>query len=73
MKDDLAEALNSAKAAMTFSARDWSLNHRDAWLYGIVVGWDDALDEVANNHKWNDETVERLIRYRKAVEAKETE
>lgn len=52
--------LVSLEASLNFDARDWSLNKRDAWIYGIIAGWDDALDSVAKDHGWNEETVERL-------------
>ena len=65
----LQEALESAGTAMTFSARDHALNHRDAWVYGILIGWGDALWEVADKHNWDIDTVARLIRLREAVEA----
>lgn len=58
--------------AMNFSSRDWSLNHRDAWIYGIAVGWGDSINCVADRHRWSDDTVARLQRlhtdYNKAKE-----
>lgn len=48
--------------AMNFSSRDWSLNHRDAWMYGIAVGWGDSINCVADRHRWSDDTVARLQR-----------
>ena len=38
---------------MASDSRDWSQDKRDAWIYGIVFGWDEAFDEVANRHKWS--------------------
>lgn len=46
---------------MCTDARDWSINRADAWLYGIIIGWenddplegekeDDALDEICEKH-----------------------
>lgn len=53
--------LASIVAAIALSSRDWSANHRDAWLYGVAVGWDaEALVEVAARHKWAPATVARL-------------
>lgn len=64
----LKDALGSAADAMAFSSRDWAANHRDAWLYGIIVGWpDDALAEVAAKHQWPSAEIERLRRLRQAV------
>lgn len=61
MTDQSNDPFGSAAACMTSSPRDWSLDHRDAWLYGIIVGWDeDALLAVAKHHGWTDPDVERL-------------
>jgi hypothetical protein len=58
--------LASMAHCMAFHPRDWGLDRRDAWLYGIVCGWGDALQEVAERHKWDEPTVERLQRLRAA-------
>lgn len=64
----LKEALESVGASMSFHPRDWSRDHRDAWVYGIVNGWSqEALQELAQAHKWKPETVQRLQRLRAAV------
>ena len=64
------EALESVESVMAFDARDWSVSSNcDAWLYAILVGWDDALDEVARKHDWKPEGVARLRRYRAALAA----
>lgn len=64
----LAEALVSAANTMAFSAQDWAQHHRDAWLWGILCGWDrGALAECIEKFGWTDEAVERLRRYRSAV------
>lgn len=53
---------------MTSSSRDWSLNHRDAWAYGIILGWNDgALAELAVRHRWSDEEVTRLKKLNAAI------
>lgn len=52
--------LQSLHDVIALSSRDYSTNHRDAWVYGIVIGWGDAIDEVANKHGWSPETIERL-------------
>lgn len=56
----------SLSAAVACHVRDWSEHRRDAWIYGIVVGWEDALAEVARDHRWDAATVERLTRLRAA-------
>jgi hypothetical protein len=42
----LADVLDSVHSLMCFDVRDWSNYRRDAWLYGIFVGWgcDDHAD-----------------------------
>ena len=51
----------SIKACIAFSSRDWSLNHRDAWIYGVIMGWSpEALAEQKQIHNWSDSTVTRL-------------
>lgn len=42
------------KDAIVFDSRDWVENKRDAWIYGIVVGWDDdSLNELAQKFRWD--------------------
>ena len=55
--------LESIKMAIAFDVRDWSEDRRSAWIYGIVFGWDEALEEVKTKFRWTDEDVERLNRY----------
>lgn len=53
--------IDSMNSAMVFSAKDWSVEQCDAWIYGIVVGWgDDALAELKDDFKWSDKTIESL-------------
>ena len=37
-----------ARDAMVFDPRDWSVNRTDAWLWALLVGWDEnaQLEEV---------------------------
>ena len=51
----------SIEQAMAFAVKDWSLDRRDAWIYGIVHGWDD-YEELCEKHGWSKEAKERLIR-----------
>jgi len=51
----------SLAAALAFNARDQGAEHRDAWAWGIVIGWDaESLQELADRHGWAPETVARL-------------
>lgn len=58
--DPVSLTLESLHDTICLGSRDYSLNHRDAWIYGIVVGWDEALPEVAEKHRWSTETISRL-------------
>lgn len=73
---DVAEALRSARSTLTLSSQDWSVRHDLAWLYGILVGWDDdpddphpvdAMADVAARCGWNADSVARLRRLAAAV------
>lgn len=55
--------LENISCAIAFSPKDWSVESRDAWIYGIVLGWDDeSLDELSKKHGWGLGDVERLKR-----------
>jgi hypothetical protein len=61
-------AIASLKAAMVLHPRIWSHDERDAWLFGIVVGWSaNELATLANLHGWTDADLERLHRHRAAL------
>lgn len=63
--DDPIKALGDCLA---FNSRDWAGNKADAWIYGIVLGWDDdhpetdAMAEVAAEVGWDEYDVARLRR-----------
>lgn len=64
MKEDPFESLANSIAG---HSRDQSIDARDAWVYGIVLGWDAAsLREIAALHGWNDLALARLKRLRAA-------
>ncbi|SDK30796.1 Putative ATPase subunit of terminase (gpP-like) [Lentzea albidocapillata subsp. violacea] len=79
--DVLAEALERVHGLMCHDARDWGHDRRDAWLYGVFVGWEceeqhehdwvcggpNAMHEVAARHGWTPDQVEQLRRYRAAI------
>jgi hypothetical protein len=71
---DLAEALTSAYRIVTADPRDWTANRHDAFLYGLLRGWDDPASEaaVADKHGWDDQFLERLRRLHSAVERART-
>lgn len=55
--------IESIEMAIAFDVRDWSGDRRSAWIYGIVFGWKDSLEEVKNKFRWTDEDIERLNKY----------
>lgn len=53
--------LNSLEESLNFDSRDWSSNKKDAWIYGIISGWDeDSLKEISQKFNWDKETVNHL-------------
>ncbi len=66
MKAAKVSALESITATICFSAKDWSVDRRDAWIYGIAVGWGRALKEVAELHGWTAENIAILKAHLKA-------
>lgn len=64
------KCLESIKSCLAFHSRDWFVNSRDAWLYGIVHGWDDeTLAEAQVKFGWTPETVARIKRLHKEFES----
>lgn len=62
---------DSLRTVLTTSPRDYSILERDAWTYGIIIGWnDEALKHLTIRHRWSAEEVARLKElHRKFVEA----
>ena len=51
--------LQSLTTALTCTSKDMSLDKLDAYLYGIIVGWEDSsYAELKVRHGWSDETIE---------------
>ncbi len=79
----LSQALGHLGSVIVHSSRDWGGYWCDAWLYGVLVGWDceerhahdatcvdeGALMEVARTHGWDATVVARLREHRAAVVA----
>ena len=74
MYDKNINPFDSIRSTMTGHSRDWGANHRDAWLYGIVVGWDDengnynpdVLSELKESFGWEDADIARMQENRNA-------
>lgn len=69
--DDQLDPLHALRNTLAFGSADWGEDRSTAWMYGIVVGWDDdepepgetgreAMDELARRHRWSPAQVERL-------------
>lgn len=75
---DLYAALDSARTVMALSSNDWAAARDFAWLYGILVGWDndpeggdveqiDTMSFLAGRFGWTADDVELLRRLHAAV------
>lgn len=75
---DLYAALDSARTTMALSSQDWAVARDFAWLYGILVGWDndpeggdveqvDTMSYIAGRFGWNADDVALLRRLHAAV------
>lgn len=79
----LAPMFEGLGRLLATSSRDWSEYRVDAWLWAVLVGWDceephehddtcedgQAMQETAERHGWDEETVAKVRRYRAAVRA----
>lgn len=64
MAEDPKESLHNV---IVFHPRDWGKDKGDAWIYGIVIGWDAAsLAELEVRHGWKPEDIARLSRLHSA-------
>jgi len=51
--------LQALTKSYSTSSKDMGKSKFDAWIYGIVVGWDDdSYDELSVKHSWSKEDVE---------------
>ncbi|MFE1451962.1 hypothetical protein [Streptomyces olivaceoviridis] len=63
----VARAVNSVCNMMRVSSRDWAADRGDAYLWAVLIGWDDeALAEVAAKHRWNEHRV-KYVREMRAL------
>ncbi len=69
----VTRAVVAAANMMRVDSRDWAANRGDAYLWGVLVGWDDeALEEVAAKHNWNEHRV-KYVREMRALLAPVTD
>jgi hypothetical protein len=58
---EITNPFDSLFTTIVCDSRDWASNHKDAWLWGIIVGWDNkSLEELQNKFNWTDTTCDRL-------------
>jgi hypothetical protein len=61
MTNQMTDPLESLVNLLAFSSKDWSIEKSDAWVYGIISGWDDeTLKELQTKFEWHDLDVKRL-------------
>ena len=63
--------LYNLQCTLALDSRDWGQNKRDAWIYGIVCGWeneeplegeteDDAVDEICEKYGFDKKHLKQL-------------
>lgn len=75
----MGDPMNALHDAIVFNSRDFATTKFEAWIYGIVVGWDDedddgderdatgegsAMNSVAAKVGWTEQNVAHLRRLR---------
>ena len=54
---DIEYPLESLRDTLPFSCRDWGQEKRDAWIWGIICGWNnDCFKEFNQKFGWDDKT-----------------
>lgn len=67
-KEVLKAAINSVCNALAFLPQDFGEDRREAWIYGVLLGWSPAaMKEVAAKHNWSLERVALLRKYHAVV------
>ena len=66
----VVEALESARRCLTASPRDWAATSRDAWLWGLLVGWgpESINEDLKSRCGWSPDDIARLGRLRLAID-----
>lgn len=50
--------LQALTISLCITSKDMAENKFDAYLYGVIVGWDDeAYETLKGQHGWSDETI----------------
>lgn len=68
-RDGQEDPGGSLRSTIAFSVDDWSESRAMAWVYGIVLGWDeDSLAELRPRFGWDEATTGRLRRLHEAFD-----
>lgn len=55
------EMMRSLRDTIVFDAKDYAQTPKDAWVWGIVCGWDPpSMAALQVKFRWSDATVSRL-------------
>lgn len=61
--DGMMAVVKSLRSIIATDPRDWSVDRRDAFIYGLVIGWDrESFDELKSVHGWGEELAARLVK-----------
>ena len=86
-RNGISDVLDNLQRLIVHSSRDWGAYGRDAWLYGVLVGWECedshehdwicqeenvSLTAMAERFGWHEDYVARLRRYRTIVRGLQT-
>jgi hypothetical protein len=72
----ITNPLSSLHQVVVFDSRDWASNQKDAWIYGIIVGWngedkeenESLFQEFNSKFGWERTTWNRLLELHKKYE-----
>ncbi|MFD5848356.1 hypothetical protein [Streptomyces chartreusis] len=54
----IVSACNMMRTAASHYERDWTADRHDAYLWAVLIGFDDdTLTEVAAKHRWNEHRI----------------
>ena len=63
----VARAVTAVCNMMRVDSRDWAADRKDAYLWAVLIGWDDdALLEIAAKHRWNEHRI-KYVREMRAL------
>lgn len=70
MLEPPVSVFDNLQTLVALNSRDWSADRADAWLYGVICGWNDdpaeetdgmeTLRAIGAQHQWSDARIEQL-------------